>query len=290
MAFDYQTLKNINAQLAVSSGQVTGGGSAGTIAASAITNAVLAGSAVTGTQLAGSAINLSSSTVTGTLGVGNGGTGISSYPNDYNYLLRTNSAASSMEYASHGLQGMQVFTGSGTWNCPANVRYIRVQCVGGGGGGSGHGESGGAGGYAERILNVTSISSVSVSIGGDVGGSFYAGAGSNGNGVSFGPYVSANAGYGANQQSQHCGGVSGTGSGGDVNLYGSGGGSHHHSFGPGGRTYFGGSVAGGHPNGGNFSHNHQSHSVPGSGGRGAYFHGHYGSNGKSGMIIITHYY
>jgi hypothetical protein len=290
MAFDYQTLKNINAQLAVTAANVIGGGGSGSIAPGNITTSVLAGSSVTGAKLANASVSLQASTITGVLPYTSGGTGLNSYPNDYNTLLRANSSNTAMEYASHGLQSMQVFTSGGTWNCPANVRYIRIQCVGGGGGGSGHGESGGAGGYSERILNVTGISSVSVSIGGDVGGSFYSGAGSNGNGVSFGPYCSANPGYGANQNNQHSGGVSGTGSGGDVNMYGSGGGSHHHSFGPGGRTYFGGSVAGGHPQGGNFSHNHQSHSVPGSGGRGAYFHGHYGSNGKSGMIIITHYY
>jgi hypothetical protein len=40
---------------------------------------------------------------------------------------------------------------------------------------------------------------------------------------------------------------------------------------------------------GNFSHNHQSHSAPGSGGGGAYYHGHRGSNGRPGMVIVTEY-
>ena len=51
----------------------------------------------------------------------------------------------------------------------------------------------------------------------------------------------------------------------------------------------GGAVAGGHPQGGNFSHNHQSHSSPGSGGSGGYFNSHRGSNGRPGMIVITHF-
>ena len=286
MAFDYQSLKNIYSSNAVVSGAITGS----YIASSAVTNNELAGGAVTASKLASSAVTLNSGQVTGTLSIGQGGTGTNLAGSDYNTVLRTNSSANGMEWANHGLQSLQVFTSGGTWNRPAGVRYVRIQVVGGGGGGSGHGESGGAGGYAERILDVTGISSVSVSVAGDVGGSFYSGAGSNNGGSSFGPYVSAGGGYGANANSQHCGGVSGSGSGGDVNFYSGGGGSHHHSFGPGGRNYFGGSVAGGHPNGGNFSHNHQSHSTPGSGGRGAYFGGHYGSNGKYGMVVITHYY
>ena len=290
MAFDYQTLKNINAQLAVTAANVIGGGGSGSIAAGNVTTAVLAASSVTGAKLANASVSLQASTITGVLPYTSGGTGLSSYPNDYNYLLRANSGNTAMEYASHGLQSMQVFTSGATWNCPANVRYIRIQCVGGGGGGSGHGESGGGGGYSERILNVTGISSVSVSIGGDVGGAFYASAGGNGNGVSFGPYCSAGGGYGANQNNQHSGGLGGVGSGGNLNIYGGGGANHHQESGIGGASFWGGSVAGGHPQGGNFSHNHQSHSAPGSGGAGAYFHGHYGSNGKSGMIVVYMYY
>jgi hypothetical protein len=286
MAFDYQTLKNIYASNAIQAGQVTGA----KIASSAVTNNELASSAVTASKFASGAVNIASSVVTGTLGYGQGGTSANLAGSDYNTLLRTNGSGNAMEWGNHGLYGMQVFTSGGTWNRPAGVRFIRVQVVGGGGGGSGHGESGGAGGYSERILNVDGISSVSVGVSGDSSGNFYSGAGGGGGSSSFGPYCSASGGYGANQNNQHSGGLAGVGSGGDLNIYSGGGGSHHHSFGPGGRNYFGGSVAGGHPNGGNFSHNHQSHSTPGTGGRGAYFHGHYGSNGKYGMVVVTHYY
>ena len=61
---------------------------------------------------------------------------------------------------------LQVFGSSGTWNKPSGVRYIKVQVVGGGGGGSGHGESGGSGGYSERVIDVQSVSSVSVTVSG----------------------------------------------------------------------------------------------------------------------------
>ena len=191
--------------------------------------------------------------------------------------------------STENISSMQVFTSSGTWSRPTGVKYIKVQVVGGGGGGSGHGESGGAGGYSEKVINVQSISSVSVTVGGEVNGTYYRGGGSNGQGSSFGSYLSAGGGYGANRNNQHSGGLPGNGSGGDLNIYGGGGQSHHNRSSTGGPSYFGGAVAAGHPQGGHFSHNHQSHSAPGSGGSGGYFNGHRGSNGRPGMVVITHF-
>ena len=191
--------------------------------------------------------------------------------------------------SSDNLTSMQVFTGSGTWNKPTGVRFIKVQVQGGGGGGSGHGESGGAGGYSERVIDVTSVSSVSVSVSGEVNGTYYSGAGDNGGGSSFGSYCSAGGGFGANRNNQHSGGLAGVGSGGDLNIYGGGGQSHHNYSSVGGSSFFGGAVAAGHPQGGNFSHNHQSHSAPGSGGSGGYFNSHRGSNGRPGLVVVTHY-
>ena len=187
------------------------------------------------------------------------------------------------------ITSMQVFTSSGTWSKPAGVRFIKVQVVAGGGGGSGHGEAGGAGGYTEKIIDVGNISSVYVTISGESNGSYYFSIGGRGGSSSFGNYCSASGGYGANANAAHCGGVSGTGSGGDLNIYGGGGQSHHSYSGWGGASYFGGAVAAGHPNGGNFSHNHQSHCPPGTGGAGGYFHGHRGSNGRPGLCVITHF-
>tara|TARA_B100001939_G_C16943505_1_gene619270 strand:+ start:1502 stop:2317 length:816 start_codon:yes stop_codon:yes gene_type:complete len=187
------------------------------------------------------------------------------------------------------ITSMQVFTSGGTWNKPSGVRYIKVQVVGGGGGGSGHGESGGAGGYSEEVIDVTSVSSVSVSVSGESNGTYYRGGGGNGGSSSFGGYLSASGGYGANRNNQHSGGLPGTGSGGNLNIYGGGGQAHHQESSVGGSSYFGGAVAAGHPQGGHFAHNHQSHSAPGSGGTGGYFNGHRGSNGRPGMVVITHY-
>lgn len=278
MAFDYQSLKNIT-NSAVIDGTVTND----RIAATTVNASNIAATSISSGKFASGAVNLGSTITTGTLAVGNGGTGVGSLGSAYQGFYGDSN------FRRYGIYGINVYTSSTTWTKPSGVRFIKVQLTGGGGGGSGHGESGGAGGYSERVLDVRGISSVSVSVAGDVGGTYYAGAGSGGQSTSFGPYLSAGGGYGANQNAQHCGGLSGAGSGGDLNLYGGGGANHHQETGLGGPSYWGGAVAGGYPNGGNFSHNHQSHSAPGSGGSGGYFHGHLGSNGKYGMVVVTMY-
>tara|TARA_B110000503_G_scaffold89598_1_gene135647 strand:- start:17659 stop:18507 length:849 start_codon:yes stop_codon:yes gene_type:complete len=281
MAFNYQTLQRITG-----SAIVAGNVSTADLAQNSVQAAEISANAVTDAKLANSSVNVGGTKVTGSLPVSKGGTGLGSVGGNLQTLRSTGSA---LQYADIGMRSMQVFTGTTTWNRPAGVRFIHVQVVGGGGGGSGHGESGGAGGYSERILNVDSIASVSVSIAGESGGTYYSGAGGNGSGSSFGPYISCGGGYGANRNNQHSGGLAGVGSGGNLNLYGGGGGSHHESIGPGGQSFWGGSVAGGHPQGGNFAHNHQSHSAPGSGGRGGYYQGHRGSNGRPGLVVVTEY-
>ena len=73
-----------------------------------------------------------------------------------------------------GLVSQQVFTSSGTWTKPAGITKIKVYiCGGGGGGGSGNSGSwtqwtaggAGGGGTAVKIIDVTSISSETVTIG-----------------------------------------------------------------------------------------------------------------------------
>ena len=283
MPFNYQTLKNLTTNSFVNSTLTTE-----KINNRTIPTADINPSAVTAGKIASSAVVLEASTVTNTLPVTKGGTGLTSI-GSANNLLRVNAANNGFEYAATGFSGIQVFGSNGTWNRPSGVRYIKVKLVAAGGGGGGHGESGGAGGYSERVLDVTGISSVSVTIGGGGGGTWYAGAGGNGAGSSFGPYLSAGGGHGANRQNQHSGGVSGTGSGGDLNMHQGSGGDHHYSFGMGGATHFGGAAPSGHPQGGNFSHNHQGHAAPGTGGTGGYFHDNRGSDGRPGYCVVEEY-
>lgn len=284
MAFDYQSLKNISAPAFIANTLQSAD-----FAANAVTFDKIQDSVVDSSKLQSGSVILNSSTVTGTLPVNKGGTNLSGLGSAYN-VLAVNSGGSAFNWVPYGIYGISVYTSSTTWNKPSFVRFIKVQVQGGGGGGSGHGESGGAGGYAEQIIDVSGISSVSMTISGDSGGTYYSGAGARGGTTSFGPYCSASGGYGANQNAQHCGGLSGNGSGGDINLFGGGGQTHNNRSANGGDCFFGGPVASGHPNGGNYSHNHQSHSTPGSGGSGGYFSSHLGSNGKYGMIVVTMYY
>jgi hypothetical protein len=283
MPFDYQSLKNIRNE-AIIDGTIV----SADIGNNQITAGLVASGNVTSSKYASNAVDNTSSVTTGTLTVAAGGRGRTDFGGAYDAVF---SNGSSQVYSQHGIYGIQVFTGSSTWNRPTNVRYIRVQVQGGAGGGSGHGEGGGAGGYAERFLDVTGISSVSVYVGGGGSGTYYSGAGGNGDYAGFGPYVSASAGHGANRQNQHSGGVSGVGSGGNLNIHQGGGLSHHaRSAQSCADTYFGGGAPSSHPQGGHFAHVHQGHSAPGSGGAGAHFHGHRGSDGRPGLVLVTMYY
>lgn len=134
--------------------------------------------------------------------------------------------------------------GSWTWVNPGASKVV-VKCVGGGGGAAGYAESGGAGGYTEMLIDVTSVSTVAVTVGaGGAGVGYYAGA-SGGGTSSFGSYCSATGGGGANTYSTHSGGHGGGGSGGQINLNGSSGSGHSNSIGTcpigrGGESHFGG--------------------------------------------------
>jgi hypothetical protein len=283
MPFNYQSLKNLTNSSFVSASIDTAD-----IAGLTVTAGKIADSAVIAAKIATGAVDTTAGTVTGVLPVAKGGLATNSFAGAYRAFFSDGSAPTA---GLHGIASLQVYTSSTTWSRPSGVRYIRVQLVGGGGGGSGHGEGGGAGGYAERYLDVTGISSVSITIDGGSSGTYYASAGGNAGGSSFGSYLSCSGGHGANRQNQHSGGVSGNGSGGNLNIHQGGGFSHHaRSAQSCADTFFGGGAPSSHPQGGNFAHNHQSHTAPGTGGAGAHFHGHRGSDGRPGMCVITNFY
>ena len=191
-----------------------------------------------------------------------------------------------------GIRSMSVFTANGTWTRPDFCKNIMVTCVGAGGGGSGYCEAGGAGGMSQRQVDVTNVSSVSVTVGNPGGGTNYSGCGGNGNTSSFGSYCSASGGTGANCRQQHAGGIGGNGSGGNLNIYGGGGNGHGSYWGFGnhtaGASFIGGTQPSSH-NQDNYSHRHQSHAAWGSGGNGAQF-GNRGARGREGIVIVQEFF
>ena len=121
------------------------------------------------------------------------------------------------------LIGQVVFTTSGTWTKPAGCNTVIVEVMGAGGGGAGpggagaYGGGGAAGAYARKLINVTLISSETITIGsGGAGGT--AANGSAGGTTSFGALVSCTGGGGGGQSTTLTSG--GVATGGDINING----------------------------------------------------------------------
>lgn len=304
MAINYDGLKKITGA-GIVDGSITaadmGAGSVtrAKIADGAIDTANIADNAVTGgkidpsnaltaAKLASGAASLNSSAVTGVLPTSKGGTGRSTL-GAANQVLKINDAGTGFEYTYGDLHSVNYFTSNGTWSRPAGVQKIRVQICGAGGGGTGHGESGGAGGYAEEVIDVTGISSVSVTLNGGGGGVNYHNSAGNGGSSSFGPYLSASGGEGARRVGGHSGGRPGVGSGGNLNQYGGGGRGHtHHGGGLGGSSYFGGSSIGVHDSGPQVSQR-EGQAAPGTGGTGGPRARRRGGTGRRGVCIVWNY-
>lgn len=195
--------------------------------------------------------------------------------------------------------GMTAFRASGTWTKPAGCTTVRVQVVGGGGGAAGYCESGGAGCYAEGTYDVSAVSTVAVTVGG--GGNavgYYAAAGDGGT-SSFGSYISASGGYGANRNYSHSGGHGGNSPAGQNHAVQGGAGRGHvnsvgsWSGGKGGRSFFGGSAAQirNHSHLGTF-YGQIFVGAPGAGAPGAMTDGsgaQKGANGEAGIVIVYAY-
>ena len=213
------------------------------------------------------------------------------------YTVYHTGNSSSLSGGVHA-NAMSKMTSSGTWNKPSGCTMIKVTVTAGGGGGGSHNADdahggGGAGGTSIKWIDVTSISSVSVTVGSGGGG----GAGnqqSSGNGggaSSFGSHCSASG--GGHPTAWGRGGGGGGASGGDLNLQGGGGGSgnidgqgNEEAGGTGGGSYWGGGQSGGTAWG-------QRHSggTYGTGGAGSHAGtDNDGADGNGGIVVIEHFY
>lgn len=233
-----------------------------------------------------------------------GGQAITSISNDTalgtsdSVLPTQNAVKAYVENKTGTLKNIITFTSNGTYTKSGDdVTQLRVICVGGGGGGRGYGESGGAGGFSERWIDASGITTVTVTIGNRGAGGVYYGYSNAGGTTSFGSFLSASGGFGANNNQDHTGGHGGIGSGGNINWYGGGGVGHHnchtasyHNPGHGGASYFGGAQAGNH-----YTNRSADTGGFGAGGTGSNWYNNganfydRGYDGQSGVCIVYEY-
>ena len=196
------------------------------------------------------------------------------------------------------LKNIYTYNGSGTYTYTKSgpdVTRVHVMVVGAGGGARAYSECGGAGGFSEGVYDATGITTVTVTVGAGSGGGSYFGFSGQGGSTSFGGYISAAGGYGANQNESHSGGHGGYGYGGAINSYGGMGGSHTNDDqysssnaceGMGGTSFFGGSMVGDRPD-----WSLTTAAAPGTGGNAISpsHNGQGGRGGKDGCCIVYEY-
>lgn len=203
-----------------------------------------------------------------------------------------------------GIVGVSTFTSSGTWTkatresaLGVTIGKIIVYVTGGGGGGTypagnladDFGGGGGAGGTAIKIIDVSAISSETVTIGSGGTGSTTNTNGTDGGSSSFGSHCSASGGNGGRNASAGSG-LGGIGSSGDLNLrggVGTGGITNtssgtNHRLGAGGDSYWGG--GGAQASGFDVAET----GIYGGGGGGGVWQSGYrsGANGGDGIVVV----
>lgn len=173
-----------------------------------------------------------------------------------------------------------------TWHVPVGVKKAWVTVIGGGGGGGRSGTAnigsggGGGGGLAQKLVDLTGMTSVAVTVGeGGAGATVAGGAGETGGTSSFGAFLSATGGtggMGVGNSVANGPGPGGVGSGGDFNT---GTGVGHVSYG-----HWGGSGGGA---GARSPQSNQPGSAGGTGGGGSgATYGYNGGAGGTGTVLI----
>lgn len=202
----------------------------------------------------------------------------------------------------------EVFTASGTWTKPTNLKFVIVEVQAGGGGGGGcaatgagqvaSSAGGGGGGYSRKKILAADLAATETVTVGAAGSAGSAGANNGGTGgtSSFGSHCTAGGGSGGNGMSATGGnaivnaGIGGIGASGDLNVRGGSGGYGYTVAGPqyipggyGGSSQFGGGSAPG-----------SSSAVYGGGGGGSWRLPSQaaiaGNAGAAGLVIVHEYY
>jgi|3_EtaG_2_1085321.scaffolds.fasta_scaffold36848_3 hypothetical protein len=125
-----------------------------------------------------------------------------------------------------GLASVQTFTSSGTWTRPSGITKVVMEVQGAGGSGGtingSYASPGAAGGYAKKFLNVSSISSSTITIGSG-GAGVTSGDGNNGGSSSWSDgtnTITCGGGSGGDGSTNYYAKVGGTATGGDINIPG----------------------------------------------------------------------
>jgi hypothetical protein len=194
---------------------------------------------------------------------------------------------------SFGLKSVQTFTSSGTWTKPAGVTKVIVEVQGGGGSGS-DGDAtytrfthGGAGGYAKKLIDVSSISSATITVGsGGAGVTSYPSNGGGDSSWADGTNTVTGGGAGAAGTDNYVGGLGGTASGGDLNIDGRSGGSYLTYLGTDSMFGFGGTHSPRQT--GSYNNGSDEPTGYGSGSSGLYGNGTT-RDGRPGIVIVWEY-
>ena len=186
-----------------------------------------------------------------------------------------------------GLASVQIFTSSGTWTKPSGVTKVMVEIQGAGSSGRADGTypRGAGGGYAKKLIDVSSISTATITVGaGGAAQSANGGAGNAGGSSIWSDGTNTVTGGGGSAHGTvGLGAAGGVASGGDLNINGQG--SSPNVATENGLSFLGFSD----PYNGNQTGSNQE-PIPGYGGGGGHGYTSYPSRvGGDGIVIVTEY-
>ena len=154
-------------------------------------------------------------------------------------VIRANDIASGA--VDSGLASVQTFTSSGTWTKPSGITKVIVEVQGAGGAGgidnsvANQMQNGSGGGYAKKLIDVSSISTATITIGsGGAGSTSNSGNGADGGNSIWSDgtnTVTGSGGLGARAIDYNTTSLGGAATGGDLNIPGSNGGGYTTSVG-----------------------------------------------------------
>jgi len=199
-----------------------------------------------------------------------------------------------------GLASVQTFTSSGTWTRPSGITKVIMEVQGGGGGGSsdnGHqyAHTGGGGGYAKKFLDVSSISTATITVGAGGAGIANAGSPNAGGNSSWADGTNTVTGNGGpagspnNATTAFRGSAGGTATGGDINIQGGPSSSEYRDIGQFGSSHLGIAGYGATVSGYAPSVALKNATGYGAGGGGSATSGLNSGSGSDGIVIVWEY-